>query len=101
MTTPTNHRVTIILRNDTTERAVVVYVQPCTTVNGRRTSLMPMNKALYPIDWHEIALAIKEAVDWQCQQCEVQCRRPGEPFDSHRRTLTVAHWDHNLDAKEV
>ncbi len=62
---------------------------------------MPMNKSLYPIDWHEIALAIKEAVDWQCQQCGMQCRRPGEPFDTHRRTLTVAHWDHYLDEKDV
>lgn len=59
---------------------------------------MPMKRHLYPVDWEQIARIIKEAADWQCQQCGQQCRRPGEPFDTHRRTLTVAHWDHDLDA---
>jgi len=53
---------------------------------------MPMNRALYPDDWEAIATAIKEAADWRCQRCGRQCRRPGEAFDTHRRTLTVAHW---------
>jgi hypothetical protein len=48
---------------------------------------MPMNKSLYSIDWHEIVLAIKEVVDWQCQQCGIQSHRPGGPFDTPRRTL--------------
>jgi len=55
---------------------------------------MPMDRSKYPDNWEEIALAVKEAADWKCQTCGKQCRRPGEPFDTHRRTLTVAHIDH-------
>lgn len=54
---------------------------------------MPMQRDLYPEDWEAIALAVKEAADWRCQECGKQCRRPGEPFDTHKRTLTVAHID--------
>ncbi len=65
---------------------------------------MPMQSERYPVDWAEIALAIKDACGRQCQECGRQCRRPGEPFDTHRRTLTVAHlWpeDHAPDAPIV
>lgn len=62
---------------------------------------MPMKRHLYPVDWEQIAGAVKDAADWQCQQCGRQCRRPGEPFDTHRRTLTVAHWDHDTQAAAV
>ncbi len=56
--------------------------------------MSPMQRELYPADWEEIATAIKEAAGWRCQTCGKQCRRPGEPFDTHRRTLTVAHRNH-------
>ena len=62
---------------------------------------MPMQRDLYPVDWEQIAAIVKEAVHWQCQLCGKACRRPGEPFDGHRRTLTVAHWDHVVTAREV
>ena len=55
---------------------------------------MPMEKGRYPANWKQIALAVKEEADWRCEACGRQCRRPGEPFDTHRRTLTVAHLDH-------
>ena len=55
---------------------------------------MPMDKARYPANWKEIALSVKEKAGWKCQQCGAQCRKPGEPFDTHRRTLTVHHIDH-------
>lgn len=55
---------------------------------------MPMVKELYPKNWKEIAKGIKEAAGWKCQKCGKQCRRPGEPFDTHRNTLTVAHLNH-------
>ena len=45
-------------------------------------------------DWKRIATEIKEAAGWKCQKCGKQCRRPGEPFDTHKRTLTVAHLNH-------
>ena len=50
---------------------------------------MPMDKARYPADWKKIAQTVKEKAGWVCQGCGMQCRRPGEPFDTHRRTLTV------------
>lgn len=52
---------------------------------------MPMRYDAYPADWKAIALAIKEAADWICQDCGMQCRRPGEAFDTHRRTMSVHH----------
>ena len=55
---------------------------------------MPMDKSKYPSDWNTIAEAIKDAADWQCEQCGMQCRRRGEEFDTHKRTLTVAHINH-------
>jgi len=39
---------------------------------------MPMDRSLYPDNWEEIALAIKTAADWTCQECDRPCRRPGE-----------------------
>lgn len=65
---------------------------------------MPMKRELYPVDWEAIATAVKGAADWTCQQCGRQCRRPDELFDSHVRTLTVAHLypaDHAPDAPVV
>lgn len=56
---------------------------------------MPMDRSRYPDNWEEIALLVKEEAGWACEECEKQCRRPGEPFDTHRRTLTVAHLNHN------
>lgn len=55
---------------------------------------MPMEKHRYPAEWKQIALEIKEAANWRCAECGMQCRRPGEPFDTHKRTLTVHHINH-------
>lgn len=55
---------------------------------------MPMEKDRYPKDWKKIAFSIKEKAGWICQKCGKQCRKPGEPFDTHKRTLTVAHLNH-------
>lgn len=55
---------------------------------------MPVDWKKYPHNWKEIALFVKERADWRCQFCGKQCRRPGEPFDTHRRTLTAAHLNH-------
>lgn len=52
---------------------------------------MPVDWSRYPPDWDAIALRVKEAADWRCQDCGMQCRRPGEPFDTHRRTMSVHH----------
>ena len=55
---------------------------------------MPMERWRYPKDWDEIAFRVKEEAGWRCEECRMACRKPGEPFDTHRRTLTVAHLDH-------
>lgn len=56
---------------------------------------MPMERWRYPPDWERIAREVKDAAGWRCESCGKQCRKPGEPFDTHRRTLTVAHLDHD------
>lgn len=53
---------------------------------------MPWDRRLYPDDWQAVADAIKREVDYVCERCGLQCRRPGEPFDTHRRTMSVAHF---------
>ena len=55
---------------------------------------MPVDWSKYPANWIEIALAVKIEADWQCENCGKQCRWPGEPFDTQKRTLTVAHCNH-------
>lgn len=52
---------------------------------------MPMRTEAYPANWNDIALAVKVAADWRCQDCGMQCRRPGEKFDTHKRTMSVHH----------
>lgn len=52
---------------------------------------MPVDWSRYPSDWDAIALRVKEAAGWICQDCGMQCRRPGEPFDTHKRTMSVHH----------
>lgn len=56
---------------------------------------MPVNWKDYPPNWKQIAFAKKGSVGWKCEKCGKQCRKPGEPFDTHKRTLTVSHKDHN------
>lgn len=47
---------------------------------------MPMDRSLYPDDWEEKALAIKERVNWHCEECGRPCRRPGESlWDLYKR----------------
>lgn len=56
---------------------------------------MPMQRELYPPDWPVIAHSVKQEEGWKCQECGKACRRPGDPFITHKYTLTVAHLDHN------
>lgn len=70
---------------------------------------MPMQRDLYPESWNQIAIDIKVAVNWRCEECGKACRRSGESlvdfckrtgkdFDllqnPQRWTLTVAHLNH-------
>ena len=55
---------------------------------------MPMDRKKYPANWDKLARAIKDEAGWKCEGCGKQCRTPGETFDTHKRTLTVAHLNH-------
>ena len=55
---------------------------------------MPMERWRYPANWNEIARRVKDEANWTCEECGRVCRKPNEPFDTHKRTLTVAHLNH-------
>jgi hypothetical protein len=75
---------------------------------------MPMQRSLYPENWEEIALKVKEEAQWKCEECNRECRRPSEswsefvnrvaPSNSELRSeiadkpvrfvLTTAHLNH-------
>lgn len=56
---------------------------------------------IYPENWSEIALAVKEAAGWKCSRCGRQCYQRGKfpPgwTKSQRRAynLQVHHWNRN------
>ena len=56
---------------------------------------MSLNR--YPDNWTELALAVKESANWQCQRCGRLCLKPGEtlPDTLKRRAymLQVHHWN--------
>jgi hypothetical protein len=56
------------------------------------------NSDNYPVDWPAIARAVKESAGFRCQQCDKQCRRPGEMHLGWQYELTVAHLDHGYEA---
>jgi hypothetical protein len=78
---------------------------------------MPMNRKLYPVNWEDIARAVKDEAGWCCEECGKTCIKPGESVESFisriqtnrisecpvvfeflehpkRWVLTVAHLDH-------
>ena len=48
-----------------------------------------MNSSRYPENWKQLALAVKESANWQCQRCGRLCLKPGEalPDTLKRRAL--------------
>ena len=60
---------------------------------------MPMRRDLYPDNWEEISLAVREAAGWRCQgspdypDCRAQQGQP-HPDTSSKVVLTVAHLNH-------
>lgn len=59
------------------------------------------HKFFYPHEWESLAHEVKAANNYQCQSCNQQCRRPGDPFDTHKRTLALAHITQDYFAAEV
>lgn len=62
---------------------------------------MPMRPELYPDDWREIALAVKQANLWMCAVCDAECRKPGDTPDRSVPILQVAHIDHDYFSPEI
>jgi len=56
---------------------------------------LPMNKALYPRKWNQIATRVKNEANWTCENCGRECYRPGEPCPDRAYVLTVHHLDGN------
>lgn len=48
---------------------------------------MPIDKSKYPPNWKEIALSIKAAAKWRCEECDRPCRKPGEEWIDFRDRL--------------
>ncbi len=60
-----------------------------------------MHSHFYPDDWPAIARAIKAANHWQCQACNMQCRRPGEFWLGWQYELTLSHYDQEYDGEAI
>lgn len=52
---------------------------------------MPMNPKHYPPNWKAIALEVKEAANWICENCHRPCRRQGESKQDFRNRIAVWH----------
>ena len=50
---------------------------------------MPMQRELYPDNWNEIALAVKEEAAWACTECGIEHQADG----TSGSILTVHHID--------
>ena len=51
---------------------------------------MPIDRRLYPDNWDELALAIKDEANWCCENCGRPCRRPGETREAAIFRLTLS-----------
>lgn len=60
---------------------------------------MPMDRSLYPKNWDDIARAIKEEANWNCEQCGRPCRCPGETWGDLYDRLLSSEWRHDLFAE--
>jgi len=64
---------------------------------------MPMDRSLYPDNWDKIALAVKTAANWTCQECDRPCRRPGESDGDLLERIQTQHpnWVKDLTQTET
>lgn len=49
---------------------------------------MPMDRSRYPANWDEIALSIKDAANWHCEECKRPCKKPGEDWHEFKVRLS-------------
>jgi Fe-S-cluster containining protein len=68
---------------------------------------MKFNRRLYPENWSDLALAVKQEAKWCCQKCGLKCIDPGEDTskltrsERMKRTLQTHHWDRNPSNNSV
>jgi hypothetical protein len=66
-----------------------------------------MSSSRYPNNWNEIAYQVKEAAQWRCAKCGMQCLRPGDDVsrmsksERMRRTLTVHHLNYKPEDSRI
>ncbi len=52
---------------------------------------MPFRKEMYPANWKEISLRIREREEWHCKWCGAANGEP-HPITGSKVVLTVAHY---------
>ena len=57
----------------------------------REVVQMTWDRSLYPGNWEEIALSVKEDAGWHCEECGRPCRKPGEEIQDHYARLKKAN----------
>jgi len=48
------------------------------------------SQSRYPLNWSDIALEVKQSVDWRCSLCGLQCIRPDDDTSELSRSLRMA-----------
>jgi hypothetical protein len=61
---------------------------------------MPMERERYPANWRLIALGIKQAAAWNCQECGRPCRKSGEAVAELEKRLGEPWISELSEAKE-
>ena len=48
-----------------------------------------MDRSLYPDNWEEIALKIKQGANWTCENCGKQCKRPNQSHEQFMNEIAT------------
>lgn len=59
-----------------------------------------IEKALYPKNWKDLSLRIREDANWTCKNCGRPCRRPDESKQDFLSRLQMEHPDWLMDLVE-
>lgn len=57
---------------------------------------MPMDRSRYPEDWDAIALRVKTAANWSCQQCGKPCLSPDQSTLDFAEKIYASSWAEEL-----
>ncbi|MGB5635427.1 MAG: HNH endonuclease [Waterburya sp.] len=68
---------------------------------------MPVNPSLYPDNWKELAMRVKNSQNWRCECCGKKCYKPGERPENLTRSewtaniLQVHHRNHDVSQNQI